>query len=158
MNMHVRLHERKRRMTMKPRISIITLGVADVAASTDFYLKVGLQRSSQSNETVSFFQLSGGLVLAVWGRADLAKDAQVEDTGPPGFGGMALAYNAASSLDVDKLIAAFVAAGARLLKQPDKTFYGGYAGYVADPDGHVWEIAYNPAWELDETGGLTLPY
>jgi catechol 2,3-dioxygenase-like lactoylglutathione lyase family enzyme len=144
-------------MTMKPRISIITLGVEDVAAATEFYLKVGLQKSGQSNDSVSFFQLSGGLVLAVWGRADLAKDALIDDRGPKGFGGMALAYNATSPLEVDKLIAAFVAAGARLLKQPDKTFYGGYAGYVADPDGHVWEIAHNPAWELDETGGLTLP-
>jgi uncharacterized protein len=157
MNLHVPIQERKRRMTMKPRISLITLGVADVAASTEFYLKVGLQRSSQSNDSVSFFQLAGGLVLAVWGRADLAEDAHVEDRGPAGFGGMALAYNAASPLEVDKLIAAFVAAGARLLKEPDKTFYGGYAGYVADPDGHVWEIAHNPAWDLDETGGVTLP-
>lgn len=144
-------------MTMKPRISLITLGVADVAASTDFYLKVGLQKSGESNESVSFFQLSGGLVLAVWGRADLAKDARVEDRGPKGFGGMALAYNAGSALDVDKLMAAFIAAGARLLKEPDKTFWGGYSGYVADPDGHVWEIAHNPFWDLDETGGITLP-
>jgi catechol 2,3-dioxygenase-like lactoylglutathione lyase family enzyme len=156
MNMHVSI-PRKRRMVMKPRISIITLGVENVAAATEFYLKVGLQKSRQSNDTVSFFQLSGGLVLAVWGRADLAKDARVRDSGPKGFGGMALAYNAASPLEVDKLIAAFVAAGARLLKEPDKTFYGGYAGYVSDPDGHVWEIAHNPAWDLDETGGLTLP-
>jgi uncharacterized protein len=157
MNLHVPIQERKRRMTMKPRISLITLGVADVGASTEFYLKVGLRRSSQSNDSVSFFQLAGGLVLAVWGRADLAKDAHVEDRGSTGFGGMALAYNAASPLEVDKLIAAFVAAGARLLKEPDKTFYGGYASYVADPDGHVWEIAHNPAWAIDETGGVTLP-
>jgi catechol 2,3-dioxygenase-like lactoylglutathione lyase family enzyme len=144
-------------MVMKPRISLITLGVADVGTATDFYLKVGLRKSGQSNETVSFFQLAGGLVLAVWKRADLAQDAHVEDKGPAEFGGMALAYNAASALEVDKLIAAFVAAGARLLKQPDKTFWGGYSGYVADPDGHVWEIAHNPFWELDETGGVTLP-
>lgn len=144
-------------MVMKPRISLITLGVTDVAAATDFYLKVGLRRSSQSNDSVSFFQLAGGLVLAVWSRADLAKDSRVEDSGPAGFGGMALAYNAASPLDVDKLIAAFIAAGARLLKEPDKTFWGGYSGYVSDPDGHVWEIAHNPFWELDDTGGVTLP-
>jgi uncharacterized protein len=144
-------------MTMKPRISLITLGVADVAASTDFYLKVGLRKSGQSNEAVSFFQLAGGLVLAVWKRADLVADARIDDKTAGGFGGMSLAYNAGSPLDVDKLIAAFVAAGARLLKEPDKTFWGGYSGYVADPDGHVWEIAHNPFWELDETGGITLP-
>ncbi|WP_338054680.1 VOC family protein [Terrihabitans soli] len=142
---------------MKPRISLITLGVADVAAATEFYLKIGLQKSGESNDSVSFFQLSGGLVLAVWKRTDLAKDAHIEDGGSKGFGGMALAYNAASPLDVDKLIAAFIAAGAKLLKQPDKTFWGGYSGYVADPDGHVWEIAHNPFWELDESGGITLP-
>jgi catechol 2,3-dioxygenase-like lactoylglutathione lyase family enzyme len=144
-------------MVMKPRVSLITLGVVDVAASTDFYLKVGLRKSAQSNETVSFFQLAGGLVLAVWKRGDLAEDAHVEDNATPGFRGMALAYNAASPLEVDKLVAAFVAAGARLLKQPDKTFWGGYSGYVADPDGHIWEIAHNPFWELDDTGGVTLP-
>ncbi len=157
MNMHVPIKERKRRMVMKPRISLITLGVADVAAATGFYLKVGLYKSGESNETVSFFQLAGGLVLALWKRADLANDARIKDDAPGGFGGMALAYNAASQLDVDKLIAAFVAAGARLLKEPDKTFWGGYSGYVSDPDGHVWEIAHNPFWELDDTGGIRLP-
>jgi catechol 2,3-dioxygenase-like lactoylglutathione lyase family enzyme len=156
MNMHVPLQERRRRMTMKPRISLITLAVADVAAATDFYTRVGLHKSGEGNESVSFFQLAGGLVLALWSRAEMVADARVEDKGS-GFGGMALAYNADSPLEVDKLIAAFVAAGARLLKEPDKTFWGGYSGYVADPDGHIWEIAHNPFWELDETGGIKLP-
>ncbi len=104
---------------------------------------------------MSFFQLNGGLVLALWGHEHLAADmgSEIRESG---FSGMSLAHNTRSALEVDRLIAAFVAAGGRLLKAPEKTFWGGYSGYVADPEGHAWEIAHNPFWELDETGGIKL--
>ena len=142
-------------MTMEPRISVLTLGVSDVAAATAFYTRVGLTRSREGDASVSFFQLGGGLVLAVFGRDDLAVEAGLpRDVAPAA---MTIGYNTRSMLEVDKLVAAFVAAGGRLLKEPGKTFWGGYCGYVADPDGHAWEIAFNPHWQLDADGGLTLP-
>jgi uncharacterized protein len=142
-------------MIMEPRISVITLGVTDVQASAAFYERIGLKRSRQSDDSVAFFQLGGGLVLAAFGRDDLARDAQVEAAAPSGA--MSIGYNTRSSLEVDKLTAAFVAAGARLIKEPIRTFWGGYAGYVADPDGHIWEIVHNPHWQLGDDGQLALP-
>lgn len=145
----------RRRMTMEPRISVITLGVADVASSSAFYTRVGLQRSRESDETTAFFQLGGGLVLALYGRDDLAADASLSPR--PIAGNMTIGYNTRARLETDKLVAAFVGAGGCLVKEPAVTFWGGYCGYVSDPDGHVWEIAYNPHWALDENGLLTLP-
>jgi uncharacterized protein len=98
---------------------------------------------------------AGGVVLALWGRAALAEDATVADS-EPGFSGIALAHNARSAMEVDKAIAEAMAAGAKLMKPAGKTFWGGYAGYFADPDGHLWEVAYNPYFRLDETGRVAL--
>lgn len=143
-------------MTMESRISVLTLGVSDVEAASAFYTRVGLTRSREGDDSVAFFQLGGGLVLAVFGREDLATESGIaRDGAAPG--GMTIGYNTRSKLEVDKLVAAFVAAGGRLLKEPAKTFWGGYCGYVTDLDGHAWEIAYNPHWELGEDGGLQLP-
>ena len=143
-------------MTMEPRVSLITLGVDDPAASAAFYTKLGFRKAKDGNEDVAFFQLSGGLVLSLYRRANLFRDADITDGGER-FSGITLAYNTRSELDVDKLAAAFIGAGGRLVKAPHKVFWGGYIAYAADPDGHVWEIAYNPDWPLGEDGTLTLP-
>ncbi len=141
---------------MKPRISLVTLGVQDIERAADFYTRLGLTKSSEGNESVAFFQLHGGTVLALYGRTDLARDCGLEEAGM-GFGGVTLAHNVSDKTDVDRVTQEFAAAGARILKPPHEVFWGGYIAYAADPDGHVWEIAYNPAWAPDETGGLTLP-
>lgn len=140
---------------MTPRINLVTLGVADVQASTAFYERLGLRRSAQSQPSVAFFQL-GAVVLGLFGRADLAADAGVADT-PPGFSGVTLAHNVGSPEEVRAVIAEAVAAGARLVKEPEAVFWGGFSGYFADPDGHLWEVAHNPFWPIDETGAVHLP-
>jgi hypothetical protein len=142
-------------MSVPPRITLVTLGVRDVAAATAFYQRLGWRLSSEGNERVSFFALDG-IVLAVWSRAELAGDAMVEDT-PPGFGGIALAINLASRDEVDAAMAAAEAAGARITKAAQPVFWGGYSGYFADLDGHLWEVAHNPFWPLDENGQAILP-
>jgi uncharacterized protein len=142
-------------MSLERRISLITLGVADVARSTDFYQRLGWSRSSASNDDVTFIQLKG-TVLGLFSRSRLAEDARVENT-PPGFSGVTLAYNVASDIGVDAVVKFVVSCGATLVKAPEKVFWGGYSGYVADPDGHLWEIAHNPFFPLDEHGHVVLP-
>ena len=127
---------------MKPRISMITLGVRDLAASVEFYEKgLGFPRM-ESPPSVAFFPLNGTW-LGLYGREALAEDAQVPADGS-GFAGVALAHNVASEQEVDEVVAQAVAAGATLVKPPQKVFWGGYSGYFKDPDGHLWEIAHNP--------------
>ncbi len=133
---------------------MITLGVADVARSRRFYEAFGW-RGQEVEETV-FFQ-AGGMAVVLWGREKLATDAGITDAGSDGFGGIALAQNVGSRAEVDEIISVAVEAGAVLTVSPRATFYGGYAGYFADPDGHMWEIAYNPGFELGEEGDLILP-
>ena len=140
---------------MEPRLSFVTLGVADVAAARAFYERLGFKASSASQESVAFFD-AGGVVLALFGRAALAEDAHVDDN-KPGFSGIALAHNVNAPEDVDRVLAEAVAAGARLLKSGQKAFWGGYSGYFADPDGHLWEVAHNPFMPLDAEGRVTLP-
>ncbi|CAH1648783.1 MULTISPECIES: VOC family protein [unclassified Chelatococcus] len=141
---------------LAPKVNLITLGVSDIARSTTFYQRLGWRRSEEaSTQDVSFFALDN-LVLAVWSRDRLAEDAGLAPT-PPGFGGFTLAQNLPSERDVDLAVENAVAAGGRLLKKPAKTFWGGYSGYFADPDGHPWEIAYNPYFPLDENGLVALP-
>lgn len=142
---------------MDPRISIVTLGVADMACSRAFYEALGFTASPTSNENVTFFR-AGGVVLALYGRAALAEDAHVPTPGPtPAFTGVTLAHNVASEAAVDAVLAEVVAKGARLAKPGQKVFWGGYSGYFADPDGHLWEVAFNPFFPLDEAGRVTLP-
>ena len=140
---------------MEPRVSMITLGVADVARARAFYEQLGWKASTASQPEVAFFQ-GNGLALALFGRQALADDAGVANT-PAGFAGVALAYNARSKAEVDEVHARAVAAGASAVKPPQDTFWGGYAGYFADPDGHLWEVAWNPFFPLDERGNLHLP-
>lgn len=139
----------------EPRVSLITLGVADVAAARRFYEALGFVASSSSQPTIAFFQI-GGSALALFSRASLAEDAHV-DNSAPGFSGVTLAYNCRSEADVDAAVAHALACGATLKKQPEKVFWGGYSGYFADPDGHLWEVAYNPFAPLDEEGRIKLP-
>jgi predicted lactoylglutathione lyase len=143
-------------MSVTPRLSLVTLGVADVAASTAFYERLGWQRSSSSQDgVVSFFQLTG-CALGLFGRADLAADARVGSDGA-GFRAVSLAVNLGSTDEVDAAYADWVAAGATEVKPPEHVDWGGYSSYVADPDGHLWELAHNPFWEIDATGVVQLP-
>lgn len=141
---------------MRAHISLITLGVADVAKATSFYERLGFVRSKRaSQESVSFFQ-AGPVVLALWGRDAQRDDAQAEELWT-GNGGIAVAQNLSSEAEVDAVMARAEAAGARILKPAAKTFWGGYDGYFADLDGHIWEVAFNPFWELNEDGRVKLP-
>jgi uncharacterized glyoxalase superfamily protein PhnB len=141
---------------MDQRVTLITLGVADLGRAVAFYRDgLGWVPSSSSVEgDVAFFQLHG-CVLGLWSRRLLAEDARLADGG--GWGGIALAQNQRSRDEVDAVVARAVAAGASVLKAPVVTEWGGYSGYVADPDGHPWEIAHNPGWPLAADGSLTLP-
>jgi len=139
---------------MEPRLSLVTLGVSDVRRSRVFYEALGFKAGRASEESVTFFP-AGGVVLALFGRSALAEDATVADS-KPGFSGVALAHNARSERDVDKALKEAVAAGAKLIKPAGKTFWGGYAGYFADPDGHLWEVAHNPYFGFDAEGRVVL--
>ena len=119
-----------------------------------FYEMLGFEASSSSRESVTFFD-AGGVVLGLYGRGPLAEDATVDDS-PPGFSGVALAYNARSEVDVDAVLAEAVSAGAKLIKPAGKVFWGGYSGYFADPDGHLWEVAFNPYFKLSDDGRIQL--
>ena len=146
---------------MEARLTLITLGVADVARATAFYESLGFVRGAGSNAHISFFQ-AGGVVLAVFGRSALAEDAQIAPDAPgvkaaAGFAGISLAHNVRSEAEVDAVLAQAVAAGATLTKPAHKTFWGGYSGYFSDPDGHLWEVAHNPFLPLNEAGMPQLP-
>jgi uncharacterized protein len=139
---------------MEQRISLITLGVTDLAQAKTFYERLGW-RGQEIEETV-FFQ-AGGLAVTLWGRDKLAADAGLPDGGPSGSGGAALAHNVRSRAEVDAVLSAAADAGAEITKPAQETFYGGYAGYFRDPDGHLWEIAWNPGFTLEADGSLVLP-
>lgn len=141
---------------MNPRINLVTLGVADIARARGFYERLGFKASSASNENVAFFD-ANGIVLGIFGYDALAHDAQVAAATPPAFRGVTLAWNAESEKAVDAIIAHAVKAGARLLKQPQKVFWGGYSGYFSDPDGHLWEVAHNPFFPINDRGQIELP-
>jgi uncharacterized protein len=139
---------------VEQRISLVTLGVADLARARTFYERLGW-RGQQVEETV-FFR-AGGMALVLWGRDKLAGDAGLEDRGTDSFGGMAFAHNVRSPVEVDEVLGQAASAGAEITQPARETFYGGYAGYFTDPDGHVWEIAYNPGFSLDRDGAITIP-
>ncbi|PRX05473.1 UNVERIFIED_ORG: hypothetical protein BCL66_11653 [Martelella mediterranea] len=145
-------------MALQRRISMITLGVDDLAAATAFYERLGWKRSSASQEGVSFFGLDG-IVLGLFGRKALAQDAGLSGAPAdrPAFSGVALAYNVSSQAAVDETIAFAERCGATVVKPGEAVFWGGYSGYFADPEGHLWEVAYNPFSPLDEHGHMTLP-
>ena len=137
------------------RITLITLGVADLAAARAFYARLGWVEHGESQPGIAFFQMHGQ-ALALFGRDALAADQGRPDASL-GTGAVTLAQNFATTAEVDAAYAAALAAGASALKAPEAVFWGGYSGYWADPDGHVWEVAMNPFWPLAPDGTLTLP-
>src|SRR5690606_9928544 len=135
---------------------LVTLGVADVAASRRFYEGLGFRASGGDTEGVAFFDMNG-LVLAVWGREDLAKDADVDMPAGSGNPRISLVINLESEAAVDAALAFAAQHGGCITRAVGKVFWGGYLGYFADPDGFLWEITYNPFWPLDEHGRPQLP-
>ncbi len=135
------------------RVTLITLGVADLAAAKAFYARLGWTEHG-TQPGVAFYQMHGA-VMALFGLADLAAD-QGRPEAVLGTGAMSLAQNFATEAEVDAAYAAALAAGGTGLKTPQKVFWGGYSGYWSDPDGHVWEVAMNPFWTLAADGSLTL--
>lgn len=141
---------------MEQRLSLITLGVSDVSRAQAFYETLGWHMDAgvhDETDHVAFFQ-AGGLIVALWDRSKLAKDSGVEDSG--GWGGVTLAYNVRSPAEVDGVLAEAEGAGAVISRPGEKTFWGGYSGVFVDPDGHPWEVAHNPSWNVHEDGSTTL--
>ena len=140
---------------MEQRISLITLGVSDLARARRFYEDgLGWTKGNPEDE-VAFYQLSNGLVLAVWSRDELAADARVADTGAT-FSGITIAFNTRSHDEVDEVLASVESAGGTVTKPAEEQVWGGYSGYFSDPDGHPWEVAFNPGWSMDEAGHVAL--
>ncbi len=139
---------------MEPRLSLVTLGVADLSRAKEFYVALGLTPAQASNEQVVFFQLNG-IALALFPRTDLAADAGVAPHGE-GFSGITLAHNVSSVEEVDRLLAKAEAVGGRILRGAQEASWGGYTGYFADPDGHVWEVAFNPYAVIGEDGSFRI--
>jgi catechol 2,3-dioxygenase-like lactoylglutathione lyase family enzyme len=149
------LHSRSGRPTMEQRVSVITLGVANLPRSTAFYERLGWRRSMLQAEGVAFFQ-AGGMAFALYPRLDLAKDANISADGH-GFSGISLAYNARNRYEVESVLAEAVAAGAKLLKPAQEAFWGGYSGYFSDADGFLWEVAWNPSFKIAPDGSIQIP-
>jgi uncharacterized protein len=139
---------------VEQRVSLITLGVRDLARARAFYEGLGWTTRAAPGDDVAFFQ-AGGMVVALWDRATLAEDSGVEDAG--GWGGMTLAHNVRSPEEVDAVTVEARAAGADVVREPAETFWGGYSAAFTDPDGHPWEIAHNPRWTIREDGSVELP-
>jgi uncharacterized protein len=139
---------------VEQRLSLVTLGVADIRRARRFYERLGWD--GQEVEGTVFFQ-AGSIGIVLWGRDKLAEDFGVDDDSDDGFGGIALAHNVRSPAEVDAIVVAAGNAGATITRPPGSTFYGGYAGCFSDPDGHVWEIAHNPGFPLDDDGAITIP-
>jgi catechol 2,3-dioxygenase-like lactoylglutathione lyase family enzyme len=139
---------------MKQRLSLITLGVADLGRARRFYEDLGWQTGAAPEDDVVFFQC-GGMVVALWDRGRLAEDSAVSDGG--GWGGVTLAQNVGSPDEVDAVLAEAQAAGGTIGRPGAPTFWGGYSGVFIDPDGHPWEVAHNPHWRLEPDGSIYLP-
>jgi len=138
---------------VEQRVSLVTLGVGDLGRARAFYEALGWTTGAAPGDEVVFFQ-AGGMVVALWGRAELAEDSGVEDAG--GWGGVTLAHNVRSPAEVDAVLAEAAAAGATVTKPGAETFWGGYSGAFTDPDGHAWEVAHNPHWTLADDGSVSL--
>jgi catechol 2,3-dioxygenase-like lactoylglutathione lyase family enzyme len=138
---------------VEQRVSLVTLGVADLARARAFYEGMGWTTGAAPADDVAFFQ-TGGMVVALWSRRQLAEDSMVADGG--GWGGITLAHNVRSPAEVDAVLAEARAAGGRVLREGAATFWGGYSGVFADPDGHPWEIAHNPHWTIRDDGAVSL--
>jgi uncharacterized protein len=140
---------------MRQKLNLVTLGVRNFERSKQFYEALGWKPSSASQDDIAFFPL-GGVVLALYPREKLAEDAQVSSEGQ-GFSGVTLAYNTKSQAEVDEVLQMVEHLGAKIVKKAEKVFWGGYSGYFADPDGQLWEVAWNPFFEFDELDNLILP-
>lgn len=140
---------------MEQRLSLVTLGVADLARARAFYEALGWVRSVKGAEGVAFYQ-AGSMAIGLWPRTELAKDAGVSADGG-GFRGIALAHNVRTREEVDAVLAEAESVGAAIVKPAGEVFWGGYTGYFADPDGFLWEVAWNPGFPLAEDGALILP-
>jgi predicted lactoylglutathione lyase len=138
---------------MEQRLSLVTLGVADLGRARAFYEALGWSTGAAPGDDVVFFQ-AGCMVVALWSRESLAEDTAVEDGG--GWGGVTLAYNTRSPDEVDAVLVEAERAGARIARAGAKTFWGGYSGVFVDPDGHPWEVAHNPHWSLGPDGAIRL--
>ncbi len=138
---------------MQQRVSLITLGVRDLSRARAFYEALGWRTGARPDDDVVFFQ-AGGMIVALWGRQQLAEDSGVEDAG--GWGGVTLAYNVRSPTEVDATIEEARRAGAAIPREGAETFWGGYSGVFVDPDGHPWEVAHNPHWTLADDGSVGL--
>ncbi|MFN8404279.1 MAG: VOC family protein [Anaerolineales bacterium] len=140
---------------MNQHLHLVTLGVKDFEKSKKFYGEtLGWKPASASSDDVAFFQ-AGGIVFAIYPREKLAEDALTSAEGS-GFAGFTLAYNAGSESEVDEIIADLKSKGVKIVKEPQKVFWGGYSSYFADPDGYLWEVAHNPYFEFDKSGNLKL--
>jgi uncharacterized protein len=135
-------------------VSLITLGVEDLARARAFYKALGWTTGARPDDDVAFFA-AGGLVFALWHRASLAEDSGVADSG--GWGGITLAHNVRSPQEVDSVLSEAEEAGATIARPGAGTFWGGYSGVFVDPEGHPWEVAHNPHWTLEADGSVTLP-
>jgi predicted lactoylglutathione lyase len=140
---------------MEQRVSMITLGVADLQRSREFYERLGWRRSMAQSEGIAFFQ-TGGMALALYPRHELAKDVGVAPEGH-GFNGISLGHNARSRAEVDSVLEQAATAGGEILKPAQEAFWGGYSGYFSDPDGFLWEVAWNPSFSLAEDGSIRVP-
>lgn len=144
-------------MKLEPRISIVTLGVDDLSRAVTFYEAMGLERDQRFTEGVAFFQM-GGMILALWPREDLARDAGVKYIGTgSGFSGVAMAYNTRTEDEVAAILDTVRKAGGLVLKPATRAFWGGVQGYFEDTEGNLWEVAHNPDFPLDEEGRIALP-
>ncbi len=140
---------------MNQHLHLVTLGVKDFEKSKKFYGEtLGWKPASASSDDIVFFQ-AGGIVLSIYPREKLAEDALTSAEGS-GFAGFTLAYNAGSESEVDEIIADLKSKGVKIVKEPQKVFWGGYSSYFADPDGYLWEVAHNPYFEFDKSGNLKL--
>lgn len=140
---------------MDQRLSLVTLGVRDLAAARAFYQRLGWKESPPSNNDVAFFQC-GGMILGLWSRDSLAEDVRIGAPGT-GFSNISLAQNVRSKAAVDAVLKEAEKAGARILKPAADVFWGGYTGYFADPEGFAWEVAWNPGFTILEDGSVKLP-
>lgn len=138
---------------MEQRLSVVTLGVSDLARARLFYERLGWTTNAAAEDDVVFFQ-AGGMVLALWDRASLAEDSVVSDAG--GWGGVTLAHNVRSPAEVDAVLEEASSAGGTVARSGAETFWGGYSGVFLDPDGHPWEVAHNPHWTLEADGSIRL--
>ena len=140
---------------VEQRVSLITLGVTDLSRSRDFYERLGWKRSMAKAEGIVFFQL-GGIAFSLYPRDELAKDANVSSDGH-GFSGITLAFNTRTREEVDSVLDQAANAGAKIVKPAQEAFWGGYSGYFADPDGFLWEVAWNPSFQIADDGSVRIP-